>query len=126
MVTKHMAVLSVVVSAALSVAVLAQDAKPAPPAQPARPAAPPDAKTALANSAKAMGADSLKTIQFSGAGSNAGIGQNRAPDADWPLVRMKSYTREIDLAGPASRTQIVRLQNGVETKQDQVIVPAAP
>ena len=126
MVTKHMAVLSVVVSAALSVAVLAQDAKPATPAQPARPAAPPDAKTALANAAKAMGADSLKTIQYSGAGSNAGIGQNKSPDVDWPLVRVKSYVREIDFAAPSSRTEIVRLQNGNEAKQEQVITPASP
>src|ERR1700712_5753092 len=119
MVTKHMAVLAGIVSVALplasmmSVRALAQDAKPAAAAQPAAPAAPQDLKTVLANATKAMGADSLKTIQFSGAGSNAGIGQNRAPDADWPLVRVKSYTREIDLAGPASRTHIVRLQNGV-------------
>src|SRR5438067_11501344 len=110
MVTKHMAVLAVVVSAVVGVTsrtsttVLAQDAKPAAATPPAKPAGPLDAKTVLANATKTMGADTLKTIQFTGAGSNAGIGQNRNPDADWPLVRVKSYTREIDLAGPASRT----------------------
>src|SRR5439155_27256972 len=41
-------------------------------------------------------------------------------------VRVKSYIREIDFAGPSLRTQIVRLQNGNETKQDQVILPASP
>jgi glyoxylase-like metal-dependent hydrolase (beta-lactamase superfamily II) len=126
MVTKHMAVLAAVVSAALSVTALAQDAKPAAAAPPAQPAAPKDAKTALADAAKAMGADSLKTIQYSGAGSNAGIGQNRNPDADWPLVRVKSYIRDIDFAGPSARTKIVRLQNGTETPQDQVILSASP
>src|SRR6185436_10143212 len=127
MVTKHMgAVLAVVVSAALPIAMRAQDAKPAAAAQPAQPAAPKDVKTVLAGAAKAMGADSLKTIQYSGSGSNAGIGQNRSPDADWPLVRVKSYVREFDFAGPSSKTQIVRVQNGSETTQDQVILPDSP
>ena len=83
-------------------------------------------KTVLAATAKAMGADSLKTIQYSGAGSNAGIGQNRTPEADWPLVRVKSYVREIDFAGPSSRTTIVRLQNGNETTQNQLVLPDSP
>jgi len=126
MVTKHMAVLAVVVSAALPLAMRAQDAKPAAAAQPAQPPAPKDAKTVLAGAVKAMGVDSLKTIQYSGSGSNAGIGQNRSPDADWPLVRVKSYVREIDFAGPSSRTQIVRFQNETETTQDQVILAGSP
>src|SRR5438477_8078006 len=126
MVTKHMAVLGVVVSVALPLTMRAQEAKPAAAAQPAKPAAPQDAKTVLANAAKAMGVDSLKTIQYSGSGSNAGIGQNRNPEADWPLVRVKSYSREIDFAGPSSRTQIVRVQDGNETKQDQVILAGSP
>ena len=37
--------------------------------QPAQPAAPRDVKTVLAGAAKAMGVDSLKTIQYSGAGT---------------------------------------------------------
>ena len=126
MVTKHMAVLAVVVSAALPLTMRAQDAKPAAPAQPAQAAAPKDAKTVLASAAKAMGVDSLKTIQYSGSGSNAGIGQNRSPEADWPLVRVKSYVREIDFAGPSSHTQIVRFQFETETTQEQVILPTSP
>src|SRR3954464_15297496 len=98
MVTKHLAVLAVVVSAALvpaaSARPAAQDAKPAAAAPAAQPQAPPDAKTALANAAKALGADALKSIEYSGSGSNAGIGQNKNPEADWPLVRVKSYTRQ--------------------------------
>ena len=126
MVTKHMAVLAVMVSAALPLTMRAQDAKPAAPEQPAQTAAPRDARTVLASAAKAMGVDGLKTIQYSGSGSNAGIGQNRSPDADWPLVRVKSYVREIDFAGPSSRTQIVRFQFETETTQEQVILPASP
>ena len=112
--------------AAVPVVIVAQEPRPAPAAQPAQPAAPKDAKTVLATVAKAMGADSLKTIQYSGAGTNAGIGQNRRPDADWPLVRVKSYTRQIDFAGPSSRTEVVRLQNGSEATQEQVVLPASP
>jgi glyoxylase-like metal-dependent hydrolase (beta-lactamase superfamily II) len=127
MVKRHVTVIAFTLSAAFSVApAVAQDAKPAAAAQPAQPAAPRDVKTVLAAAAKAMGADSLKTIQYTGAGTNAGIGQNRSPDVDWPLVRVKSYTREIDFAGPSLRTEIVRLQNGSETTQNQLILPASP
>ena len=130
MVKRRVTVLAfITLSAALAAApvvIVAQEPRPAAAAQPAQPAAPKDAKTVLATAAKAMGADSLKTIQYSGAGTNAGIGQNRRPEADWPLVRVKSYRREIDFAGPSSRTQIVRLQNDTETNQDQVVLPASP
>ena len=127
MVKRHMSALAfMLVSSALPATLLAQDAKPAAAAPAVKPAAPLDAKTVLANAAKAMGADSLKTMQYSGAGSNAGIGQNRNPDTDWPLVRVKSYIREIDVAGPSSRTQIVRFQFESETTQEQVVLPASP
>ena len=108
--------------------VVAAQEKPAqtPAAAPAAPAAPQDAKTLLAAAEKAMGAANLKSIAYSGAGSNAGIGQNRNPAADWPLVRVQSYNREIDFAAPASRVQMVRVQNGAEQKQDQTIPANAP
>src|SRR5436190_22343565 len=61
-----------------------------------------DAKTILANVSRAMGADNLRTIQLSGMGSNAGIGQNTSPNTRWPLVRVKTYTQEIDFAATAS------------------------
>src|SRR5262245_51566313 len=70
---------------------------------------------------KAMGAENLRTIQFSGSGSNAAIGQNVSPKSAWPVVRVKSYTRQIDLAGPASYAQLIRIQNNQETGQNEVI-----
>jgi glyoxylase-like metal-dependent hydrolase (beta-lactamase superfamily II) len=130
MVNNHLAAVAVVfVAAALPSAVQAQEAKPAPAPAAATPAAPQDAPTLLANVAKAMGAESVKTIQYTGSGTNAGIGQNRNPDADWPLVRVRSYSREFDFTtpgAPASRTQIVRVQGGNEQKQEQTILPTAP
>ena len=116
------AITSVVLVPGLS----AQD-NPAPaPAPAAAPVTPPDAKSALAALEKAMGVGSVKTISYSGAGSNAGIGQNQNPGAGWPLVRVKSYTREIDFGAPASRVQMVRVQNGADQKQDQTVQANAP
>ena len=129
MVNNHLAAVAVMfVAAAVPPAVQAQEPKPAPAPAAATPAVPQDAKTLLANVAKAMGAESVKTIQYTGSGSNAGIGQNRNPDADWPLVRVKSYTRDFDFGTPvaASRAQLVRVQGGAEQKQEQTILPTAP
>ena len=52
-----------------------------------------DANAALQAASKAMGADILKTIQISGAGTNAAMGQSFDPVSgdlateDWPEVR---------------------------------------
>ena len=43
-----------------------------------------DAKTVLSNASKAMGADSLKTIQYSGAGTEYALGQAFNPSSAWP------------------------------------------
>jgi glyoxylase-like metal-dependent hydrolase (beta-lactamase superfamily II) len=80
-----------------------------------------DAKTILTNVAQAMGAENLTTIQFSGMGSNAGIGQNTNPNTRWPLVRVKAYSREMDFTATASLVRMVRLQNGTDQTQNQFI-----
>lgn len=85
-----------------------------------------DARTILANAIQAMGAANLKSIQFSGMGSSAGIGQNINPKAPWPMGRMKTYTREIDLGTTASHARLIRLQGAAEQTQDQYISPQAP
>jgi len=84
-----------------------------------------DGRTILANVSKAMGADSLRTIQFSGMGSNAGIGQNTNPNNRWPLVRVKAYAEEIDFTATASHVRLVRVQNGADQTQDRYISPAS-
>lgn len=45
-----------------------------------------DAKTVLANASKAMGADNLKTIQYSGTGTEFAFGQAVNPSS--PLARI--------------------------------------
>jgi glyoxylase-like metal-dependent hydrolase (beta-lactamase superfamily II) len=80
-----------------------------------------DGKTVVTAAVKAMGVENLKTVQISGSGSNAGIGQNINPNTGWPTVYVKSYVRQIDIDAGASSAQLVRIQNGAETQQSQVI-----
>ena len=48
-----------------------------------------DAKTVLQAASKAMGANNLKTIQITGTGYIAGVGQSYSANDDWPT----SYAR---------------------------------
>jgi len=61
-----------------------------------------DAGTVLSHTAKAMGAEDLRTIQYSGSGSVFAFGQSRKPNAPWPQLTMTPFTREIDFEAPAS------------------------
>src|SRR5689334_2735305 len=70
----------------------------------------PDAKTAIGNAAKALGADNLKTIEYSGSGFDFVVGQAARPDAPWPKFNDNTYTRFIDFQAPASRIQRIRTQ----------------
>src|SRR5438034_153706 len=95
-----------------------------------------DAKTVLDSAAKALGAENLRTIQYSGAGSNFAVGQSLNPNAPWPRFVVKSYSREIDFNAPASRVQLTRtggdarggggLPLTTDQNQNQVIAPGAP
>src|SRR5579862_7594834 len=70
-------------------------------------AAPQDAKILLANASKAMGADNLKTIQYSGTGTEYAYGQAYSPDSPWPPFADKSYTRTVNYETPAWRVDRV-------------------
>jgi len=85
-----------------------------------------DERTVLANAVRAMGAENLKTIQFTGTGSSAGIGQNRNPKAAWPMVRVKAYSAEIDFNATASHAQMVRVQGVADQTQNQYISANSP
>src|SRR5207244_2281902 len=84
------------------------------------------AKTVLTNLAKAMGVENLKTIQFSGMGSNSGIGQNVNPKLAWPVARLKIYTRKMDFSATAFHTQLVRVQGGADQTQNEYISSDSP
>ena len=69
-----------------------------------------DAKTVISGATKALGAENLKTVEFSGSGFDYVIGQAPNPSSPWPKFNDKSYTRVIDLDAPASRLQRIRTQ----------------
>jgi glyoxylase-like metal-dependent hydrolase (beta-lactamase superfamily II) len=64
-----------------------------------------DAKGVIAAASKAMGADQLKTIQYSGPGTDYSFGQAYNPNMPWPAWKEKSYTRTIDFEAPAFRIE---------------------
>jgi starvation-inducible outer membrane lipoprotein len=47
---------------------------------------PPSADVAIARSAQAMGAAQLKTLRYTGAGTDYSLGQAYRPDDAWPKV----------------------------------------
>ena len=55
-----------------------------------------DARAALLASLKAMGGESLKTIEIAGAGSSSLIGQQYSVEGNWPQFEVANYTRSID------------------------------
>src|SRR5713101_5858053 len=69
-----------------------------------------DGRAALENVAKAMGAASVKSIQYSGSGVNFQVGQNFSPDTPWPRFIVKSYTRAVNHENASIRDELVRTQ----------------
>src|SRR5262249_23539432 len=66
-----------------------------------------DAKTVIANASKAMGADNLKTIQYSGSGTESSFGQAFDVHSGWPGFELKTYTRTINFETPSWQIQRV-------------------
>jgi glyoxylase-like metal-dependent hydrolase (beta-lactamase superfamily II) len=69
-----------------------------------------DAKTVISSATKALGADNLKSVEFSGSGFDYVVGQAGSPSSPWPKFIDKTYTRVVDLDAPASRMQRIRMQ----------------
>src|SRR6266849_4412146 len=68
------------------------------------------AKVVIASASKALGVDTLKTVQYSATGFDFALGQAPNPASPWPKFIEKSYTRAINFETPASRVDRVRLQ----------------
>ena len=60
-----------------------------------------DAKTVISNASKAMGADNLKTLEFTATGWEYAFGQAVNPSSPWPGFESKTYTRTINFEMPA-------------------------
>jgi glyoxylase-like metal-dependent hydrolase (beta-lactamase superfamily II) len=60
---------------------------------------------------RAIGATTLKSIEYSGTGSTFPIGQAFGPGKPWPRFRMTTYTATIDFAAPAMREEWTRVDD---------------
>jgi glyoxylase-like metal-dependent hydrolase (beta-lactamase superfamily II) len=69
-----------------------------------------DARAGLEAAARAMGADGLKSIQYTGHGANFAVGQSQTPGGPWPRFNAKSYTRAVNYETAALRDEVVRTQ----------------
>jgi glyoxylase-like metal-dependent hydrolase (beta-lactamase superfamily II) len=69
-----------------------------------------DAKTALAAVEKAMGSADVKSIQYSGTGYTAALGQAVNPATPWPKFDLRAYTRTIDYVDGSSKEELTRVQ----------------
>ena len=66
-----------------------------------------DARRVLEAAAETMGVTEMTSIRYAGTGWVGGVGQNHAPDEDWPRFELASYTRTIDFAANASTEEMV-------------------
>jgi glyoxylase-like metal-dependent hydrolase (beta-lactamase superfamily II) len=62
-----------------------------------------DAKTTIATASKAMGADGVSSITYSGTASNGNFGQSKNIAGPLANTAITNYTRAIDFSQPASR-----------------------
>ena len=69
-----------------------------------------DAKAVIANASKAIGVETLKTVQYSATGMDFALGQAPNPSSPWPKFINKSYTRAVNFETPASRVDRIRMQ----------------
>jgi len=70
-----------------------------------------DAKSVLEATIKNMG--DIKSAQYSGSGAQFNLGQSVSPDAPWPRVELKSFTRTVDYDKQASRNETVNAQGAL-------------
>jgi glyoxylase-like metal-dependent hydrolase (beta-lactamase superfamily II) len=69
-----------------------------------------DARSVIDKASRAIGVDSVKTLEYSGSGSEFAFGQAPNAVSPWPRFIVKSYSRVIDFEKPATRIERVRLQ----------------
>jgi glyoxylase-like metal-dependent hydrolase (beta-lactamase superfamily II) len=67
-------------------------------------------QSVVRDASKAIGADSIKTLQYTANGFDYAIGQQANPKLPWPKFIEKQYSRSIDFDVAASRVERIRLQ----------------
>jgi glyoxylase-like metal-dependent hydrolase (beta-lactamase superfamily II) len=66
-----------------------------------------DAKSVIANAAKAVGSENMNSVTYYGSGANFGLGQSNNANGQWPRTNLNDYRRSIDFAQPALRSSAV-------------------
>jgi hypothetical protein len=69
-----------------------------------------DAATVIGGASKALGVDSLKTVQYAATGFDFALGQAPNPSSPWPKFINTSYTRAVDFEKGMSKVDRVRVQ----------------
>jgi glyoxylase-like metal-dependent hydrolase (beta-lactamase superfamily II) len=67
-----------------------------------------DARSTLAGASRALGGDTLKTLQYSASGVSFAVGQSAVPGAPWPRFNIPSLTRTINYETASLREEQVR------------------
>lgn len=69
-----------------------------------------DPRAVLQAAADALGARDIKSLEYTGSGWVAALGQSFTPDEDWPRFEVTGYTRTIDYDNRSSNEEYVRRQ----------------
>ncbi len=69
-----------------------------------------DARAALGEASKAMGVETMTSVEYSATGFDFAFGQAYNPSSPWPKFINKSYKRAIDFRTPASKVDRIRVQ----------------
>jgi glyoxylase-like metal-dependent hydrolase (beta-lactamase superfamily II) len=67
-----------------------------------------DGRATLESASRALGADSLKSLQFSARGVSFAQGQSAVPGAPWPRFNLSTFTRQINYETASLRDDLVR------------------
>jgi glyoxylase-like metal-dependent hydrolase (beta-lactamase superfamily II) len=67
-----------------------------------------DGRATLESASKALGADTLKSLQFSATGVSFAQGQSVVPGAAWPRFNLSTFTRQINYETASLRDDLVR------------------
>ena len=69
-----------------------------------------DLKAVIAAAEKATGSATVKSIQYSGTGFSANLGQSVNPTSSWPKFDVTAYTRTINYTDGSSKEELTRVQ----------------
>ena len=67
-----------------------------------------DAGAVLQKAANALGTAKVTSIQYSGSGKAASLGQSLTPTDAWPMLNVNTYSRTIEFRSQCSREEMVR------------------